>query len=479
MTQNNVKLSQQLAQSKLELVKLQTQEKELIFNFGANHHKLLQVQNNITHLNSKVNSLNYLLNSYGEENVDLRQLENDAYYGDLDALNKLISLTKSSIAGAAKSILSSLAQTGDGTICSVLVEALPKDLDILEAIIKGNSSYSEEAAVKYAENMGSSGTSTTQGAANSPELLSPTIRDLILDKLCSDPERNIHLIAKFSNTQAGIQALSNVAIDKPTTSAGHIAARALGKAFLSGNAKISSDALKALKSSALAGNVESVNTLVNVVKSNAATNSKAIQAIDVLAEIAQSSSQSGSEVSNTAMGALVNIAKDKSVSPVLRNRAIQNLGNLIAEGADTTNSATDAVIGIARTDNNQSVKNQAIYSIFKASESNNNVRDRAVDLFEDVASGRISADKKMKFFAIDLLEQTSASNSTNAKKAGEALGRLTENTDQAIATRSLTALKKLGLAADKDNLNNIPSTAKNVDGKDAKRLQSNNFIIMT
>jgi hypothetical protein len=489
MTQELTNLKHRLNQSKLELVKLKSKEKELIYNFGETSATVSLVKNNIDSQIGRIKDIETQLKDSANQddgNTQIKELESKAYAGDTDAINKLIELASgrgdplkaSAIGIRAKQILCDLAQTGDNTVGSILIDAFPKDPGILQSLVVGNSAYAQEAAEKFADQLGTDGVQSNPGEGNTVETLSPQMRELILQKLSSDPEANIHLIAKFADTMTGAAHLTDIAVNKPTTYAGSIAARALGKAFIKGNMKVSNAALSGLKAAGMAGNAEAVRTLVNVVKSSATSENKAMQAIDALTEIASAGSQSGSENTDSALGGLINLATDKNVSPKLRSKVIANLGKLIGQGADPNHNATDALIKLAKTDNNAQVAEQARESIFKAAESNDSVKDRAVSLFSDVASGHLPATQKVKAQAVDLLAGAMKTQGPNAGEAKDSLIRLTRNPNKIIAMRALKHLKEAGIAVNKDEPGIKPLNGEEIKGEESKRLLSKDFTIM-
>lgn len=423
--------------------------------------------------------LDKIYDKQAEENKNsgVKALAEEAYYGDQEALDQLIAMAKKNPeAGAyAKSVLCELAANGDQSTAKTLLDAFGKDGMILSALVKGNSAYAEQAAAQITDLIGMSGTRNGQSA---DVQWTSELEKVVLEKLCKDPESNVERIARFAHTGRGAQALSNIAIDKPTTYTGQLAARALGKAFIQGSNKVAAVALKGLKAAGSNGNTEAVRTLANIASSNTVSTKKAVQAMDALAEIASSGAQSGSENSNTAMGALIGISQNQRVSPKMRAYAINHLGKLIKQGADPGMNATDALIGLARTSNSPKVAEAARDNIFSAAESNPQVLDKGVDLFTDVAKGHIPANNKVRMHAVDLLGKAVQNNGKNSEKALNSLVELTDNPNKLVSKRAKDNLKTLGIEIKKDEGIPVKENIENQDGKEAKKAQTAdlNFI---
>ena len=489
MTQDSFSLHYKICSQKIELIKLKAEEIKLQTPGYFDSTKLFNVKSDIEYVNQSIKDYENLLADQvaSEETYELKELAEDAYFGDTEALEKLIALSKNNpeVAAEAKTILINLAEMGDSSIAKLLLDAFGKDGAMLSALVIGNSAYATQAAENIAEYFGpdgqssAAGVSSTGGAKNTNVEMTPGLQEVILEHLCKDTERNIHRIAKYSHTERGAATLSDIAITKPTTYAGGVAARALGKAFMEGNTKVSNYALEGLKSASIAGNTEAVNTLANIVTSPKASMNKAVQALDALAEVAGSAAQAGSEGSKTAMGAIIGIANNNNVSSKLRTRAIDHLGTLIMNGNDPNMNATDALINLARNSNNPNVAKSARENIFMAAEHNPQVLDRSVDLLHDVAKGYKSANKKTRLQAVDLLGKAYQLGGENANKAKDSLVLLSKNPDGAIARRSVETMKKQGLAINKDEALIKPGNAEEVENKDAKRLQSKDFMILS
>ncbi|MEW5820581.1 MAG: hypothetical protein AB1782_10355 [Cyanobacteriota bacterium] len=485
MTQNQYSLSQKIYSGQVELIKLNAEKKTLETPGFFDSTKLNQVNFEIEYVSDNIRHYEKQLQQTmsEEKGEDIKELEEKAYYGDLKALEQLISMAKgdSPAAANAKVILETLAQNGDQSTAKVLLDNFGKDGSILAALVKGNSSYALDAAEKITELIGTGGSSRKIAGQDMNVQMDSKLEELVIDKLCEDPERNIHLISKFSHTERGATALSDIAVNKPTSYAGRMASRALGKAFVAGNNKVAAIALKGLTAAGSAGNVDAITTLSGIAKSPTVSMKKAAQAIDALAEIASSASQQGSENTNSAMGSLIGIAGDHRVSPKLRAYAVNHLGNLITQGADPNFNATNALVTLARTSNSPQVAEAARDSIFKASESNPEVLDKGVDLFNDVAKGDIAAPHKVRMQAVDLLGKSVENSGPNADKAVDSLKMLTKNPNKAVAKRSVDTLKNLGLAINKDDKlvkHDLMTENDNQNqNKDATRAEKNEFMI--
>lgn len=465
-----------LFKAQLELSRLKDCEAQLLSNNNNHQSLLLTVQNSILSVSNKIKELEETQNNT-DDNID--ELSSKAYGGDLEALQKLITLSaggknnpdKEYAALKAKQIIQDLALQGDNSICSVIFNSFQKDLDVLQSLVMGNSSYSQAAAENFAEYVNVNTSNITYNTGITPESLQPAVLEAILAKLCADPERNIHLIAKFSNTAKGIETLSDIAADKPTTHAGKIAVRALAKAFIEGGTKVSLAALKGLKSAALAGNGESSKVLTQIVQSNAVDYKKSSQVIETLTEIASSAGNAGAD----ALKALASLAEDNNLPSKIKVPVIQNLGTLIAQGADQQFIATDALINVAQNSNQATTAKEAQKVIFTAAESNPQVLDRAVGLFEKVAGGNIPADNKMRLQAVELLGKAVQNQGPNSKQAVGALAKLTKNTNKLVAVGAETKLKDLGLIPEKEQINSLSANNEEVKNKDTKKVLTNNI----
>lgn len=481
MTQDPISIQHKIFSQKSELTKLQAKEKKLSIPGFFDSIKLAGVQSDIESVQSSIKDYETrLVEAINQQNGDsLKELEEKAYYGDQQALEKLIQIAKTNPGAGerAKQILENLAQNGDQATAKILLDNFGKDGQILAALVKGNSAYADDAAANIAEIMDMGGSSRNINGQNSNVEMTSKLEELVLDKLCSDPEKNIHLIAKFANKERGAIALSNIAQDKPTSYAGRMAAMALGKAFISGSEKVASIALKGLIAAGSAGNVDAVNTLSGIAKSQTVSTKKAMQAVDALAEIASSAAQAGSDTTNTAMGALIGIAKNNRVSPNIRAHAVNHLGNLIQNGNDPNMNATDALIDIARNDNNNVVASQARKNIFKAAEGNPEVLNRGVDLFNDVAKGEKAAPNKERLQAVDLLGLAAQIGGDNTDKALNHLTTLTRNPNKMVGKRATDTLQNLGFSINNQEQLIKGDTTSQQDDKKLSRPEKSDFMI--
>lgn len=476
-----------IAQTKLEIAKLKQQESSIVNQQGNNSSLIPMIraslQEKIKHLEELENEIKSEPSKLLQTNEDdVKELEDKAYWGDDDALNKLITLCKKNanneIGARIKAFLKDMAERGDNSQSATLFKEFSKDPTMLMALIKGDSAYGVEASEQLADQLEtmSNNTANADNALNATNL-PPAILEKVLQNLSKDPDKNIHLIAKFSGTLQGIGLLSDIAESSPTKYSGMQAARVLGKAFASsGDQKIAGAALKGLIAAGCAGNSEAVNVLVNVAKSNV-SNNKATQAIDALTQIASTSSQNGSDNTNSALGGIINIAKDNNVSPKIRAYAIDRLGDLINQGADPQMHATTALIDLARTSNSPTVANQARENVFKAAENNPMVLDKAIPLFHDVARGKNAPDNKTRLMAVDFLGKAVQAGTPNSDKAIHLLKDLSRNPNVLVAKRSVDNLKNLGLADNKDNILIKPNNFEDFDKKEAGKLNSKPFVL--
>lgn len=452
MTENNYSIHSKINSHQRKLQHLYSERK--LYSSG-NYFNAGKVDNLNLDIDIETQSIEYYENvletRYQEEKSlnekdTMKDLEYKAYGGDQEAIEKLIKISKGGFGSKAKGILISLAEKGDQATAKILLDAFGKDGAVLAALIKGNSNYAQDATEHLAD-LPLNGTSNSKDTGF---VMTTELEIALLENLSKDPERNIHRIAKFAHTERGATTLADIAVNKPTTYAGQMATRALGKAFINGNNKVANIALKGLITAGTAGNGEAVNVLTNIAKSPAVSNNKAALAIDGLAEIASSAAQSGSDNTNTAMGALTGIAQDKDVSPKLRAHAIKHLGKLITNGADPQMNATSALIDLAKNADSPLVAETAREEVFKAAENNPAVLDKGVELFHEVAKGSKPATNKVKKQAVDLLGKAAENGGPNAEKATDSLLSLTKNHNQIVARRSKETLEHLGLAINKD-----------------------------
>ncbi|MGD9580787.1 MAG: hypothetical protein AB7V50_05405 [Vampirovibrionia bacterium] len=437
MTENTFSIQNKILSHKLKAQKLKAQ-KELYSNGSYfNQAKVDDLDNSINNESLNIQYYEGVLSQKKSEDKEdkresLDELETKAYAGDIDALEKLIeyaSKNNSQYGQLAKQICVDLANTGDETYAKFLVDAFGKDGAVLSALVKGNSNYAIEASEKLAD-LPSASLINGQITGN---YMTTDVTETMFENLCKDADRNIHRIAKFANTERGAQKLAEVATSQPTSYAGRIATASLGKAFVNNSGKVANIALKGLIDAGSAGNTEAVKTLNKIAKSPVVSENKAMLAIDALAKIAESGSQTGSDSTATGMGALTDIAKDKDVSPKIRSHAIKHLGKLISNGQDPQMGATDALIDLAMNSESPMVSETARKEVFKAAEKNPEVLDRGVDLFYSVARGNKKATNKVKKQAVDLLGKAAENNGPNAGKAVESLAVLTKNHDKIVA----------------------------------------------
>ena len=379
-------------------------------------------------------------------------LEERAYEGDEDAINKLSMMAKDRINAPSqskyvKSILEKIAESGNSDTNALLLKHFHRDGDILQAIIRSDSPEAQRAVERFADVMDTQSIrdfgQPTTGLMK--EALDVKMKELIVSKLADKPEQNIHLLSKFADTYAGIAALQKIAIEKPQTHAGKLACRALVKTFLTQSEKMSNTALYALIKAGIAGNEEAVRSLAKVVRGASPSDKKGEKAIDALVEIARKSPQKGSNDEGSALGALIGLATDKTVTPKFRKKSVEALGKLIEEGLDPQMHATDALIKLARFDQNQRVAGAARDSIFKAAKKDSKVLDRAVPLFFDVANSRNKVDSKTKGEVIELLGKAVDANSSNSAQAIKGLFTLARQPDQMVARKSAEQLEQTGL----------------------------------
>lgn len=341
----------------------------------------------------------------------IRDLQARAEAGDLKAIEELIMMSRGQpcFKEMIDKILETLAAKGDASINTVLFNQAGHNEKVLAALIYNNSEHAQAASEKLTSMIDIDPKRRMISMQHLVIPYTPELESLLLENLKKDVEKNIDLIGKFKYTLNGVSTLADIAINKPTTIAGNKAAVILGDSFVNGDQKTSTAALRALETSASNGNKEALNSLA---KAAANDNSiRAFRAIDVLAKLATSGSQSGT--SDSALGKLLNLAKDKKVSSKTRNYVINKLGEISSQS--NKSKITDTLINIAR---EPGVGNQARNVLFKLAEHNPEILNKSIGLLSDVARGNLPGDSK---FAIKLLGKAVKSGTPSAIKARETL----------------------------------------------------------
>ena len=323
-------------------------------------------------------------------------------------------------------LLESVAMQGDPTINEMLFNRLGNNKRILGALVCANGEHAQEAAEKLIDMIDIDPSKRMITGQDMELPMTSQLESMLLENLAKNIDHNIDRIGKFKYTLAGATLISEIAINKPTRLAGIKAATMLGDAFVNGDHKTANVALKGLETSAFAGNKESVRTLGKIARNN--PNIKGFQAVEVLTKIAANGSHAGSENSDTALGELLNIAKDKKVSSKIRNKVIESLGELIAKGE---NSPIDTLVSLAR---DPAVAQKARSTLFKLAESNPVVLNKCIGLLSDVARGNLTGDRSQ---ATQLLTKATNENISNSDTARKTIVSLAQNPNDSLAQQAI------------------------------------------
>lgn len=195
--------------------------------------------------------------------------------------------------------------------------------------------------------------------------------------------------------------LSEVATNRPGSSAGEEAAKGLKKIIKSeGQNSILRAAFEGLTKAAMAGNNMALQSLKDLVVDPTISKNKAMQAVEGLTKVASSGTASGGEATKILGG----LARDKRLAPQIREKVVDGLTEIASSGNGNSGIASDALLDLAKIPQDP-IGKKALNNIQNMKNTDMMDQGKLTDVLETAATSN-KTDNSLKKTAQNMLSST-------------------------------------------------------------------------